>query len=327
MIEVKDLVKKYGKHTVLKGISFQVPDGKVVGLLGPNGAGKSTTMNILTGYLASTEGEVMIGGYNIAEHPLEAKKQFGYLPELPPVYVDMTVYEYLKFVGELKGFKKQKLRDSVEDVMKSIRIDDKRNILIKQLSKGYRQRVGLAQALLGNPPLLILDEPMVGLDPNQIIEMRELILGLKGKHTILISSHIISEIEAVSDQIIIINNGVVTVEDTAEQLAIDNSDKKMLKLVIKGDKSAIENILTQSNLLADIQYIKEQEKGVYIYSAKSISGQDVRDKMFSLLAANQFVVYNIAVEQLSLEDVFVKLTKNESDNKDEKEENQDECDL
>lgn len=223
MIKVNHLVKNYGDHQAVKDISMHVKPGQIVGLLGPNGAGKSTTMNILTGYISATDGEVVVGGYDILDEPLKAKAQIGYLPEIPPLYVDMTVAEYLKFAAKLKKVKKEELKEEVERVMEAVRISDVSGRLIKNLSKGYKQRVGLAQALVGNPPILILDEPTAGLDPTQIIEIRELIRELGKEHTVILSSHILSEISAVCDYIIIIDNGTVVAEDTKENLTKENS--------------------------------------------------------------------------------------------------------
>ena len=210
MIEVSNLVKDYGNHHAVKDISFTVDDGQIVGLLGPNGAGKSTTMNIMTGYISATSGTVKIGGCDILEEPIQAKKLIGYLPELPPLYEDMTVGEYLSFVCDLKGIRKKEDKiAAVTEVEEAVKITEVKGRLIKNLSKGYKQRVGLAQALIGNPPLLILDEPTVGLDPNQIIEIRSLIKSLAGKHTIILSSHILSEVNAICDYVLIIDKGMV----------------------------------------------------------------------------------------------------------------------
>ena len=218
MIEVKNLVKKYGNHTAVKGVSFTVDTGKIYGFLGPNGAGKSTTMNIMTGCLAATDGSVVINGHDIFKEPKEAKKCIGYLPELPPVYVDMTPLEYLRFVGKAKGVKKSELDMQIEEIMDMTGIKKVQNRLIKNLSKGYRQRVGLAQALVGFPEIIILDEPMVGLDPKQIIEIRELIKSLKENHTVFLSSHILSEVSAICDYVLIISDGRVVASDTPENL-------------------------------------------------------------------------------------------------------------
>ena len=218
MIEVENLTKKYGSHVAVDNLSFRVERGMIYGFLGPNGAGKSTTMNMMTGYIAATSGTVKINGYDILKNPEQAKKSIGYLPELPPVYPDMTVYEYLRFVAELKKVKKNERQVQIEDVMKQTQIEDVKGRLIKNLSKGYKQRVGLAQAIIGYPEVIILDEPTVGLDPKQIIEIRELIRELAKKHTIILSSHILSEVSAVCDHIMIISKGKLVASDTPEGL-------------------------------------------------------------------------------------------------------------
>lgn len=316
MLLVKDLVKRYGKHEVLKGISFHVEEGQIVGLLGPNGAGKSTTMNIVTGYLAPTSGEIRIHGIDILEQPGKARKELGYLPEQPPLYTDMTVREYLEFVSSLKGQKgKAAIREEAERLMEQTNLTQYRNVLMKQLSKGYRQRAGMAQALAGDPPLLILDEPMVGLDPNQIIEMRALIRSLSGNHTIIISSHILSEIESICDHILILNQGEVTAESETKKLEHDNSNSSRLHMVLKGEKTLISQILRNTELLKDVSTMQETEAGVYEVQALAANeGEDVRDALFVLLAQNQIVVYSLNVERMSLEDVFMKLTGKEEDN-------------
>lgn len=309
MIEVKNLSKTYGDFQAVKNISFTVKKGQIVGLLGPNGAGKSTTMNMMTGYISATSGEVKINGYDILDEPIKAKQQLGYLPEIPPLYKDMTVMEYLNFVKELK-YKKTLGTEAVDEVIKALKLQDVKQVLIKKLSKGYQQRVGLAQALIGNPPLLILDEPMVGLDPEQTIEMRQLIKGLGKEHTIILSSHILSEISEICDHIIIINNGKVTAEDTTEELTEKNSNKQLIKMVIKGDKQTIQKVLSDSKLVTDITIKEDTEAGVYQVMATSIKNDDIRDDLFTLLVENKLMAYSITNEKLTLEEVFIKLTQN-----------------
>ena len=218
MIEVSNLTKKYGKHTAVDDLSFQVEKGQIYGFLGPNGAGKSTTMNIITGYLAATEGTVKINGHDVLKEPEEAKKCIGYLPELPPLYMDMTVGEYLCFVAELKKVPSKDRVDQIEEIMEKTGVTEMKDRLIKNLSKGYKQRVGLAQALIGYPEVIILDEPSVGLDPKQIIEMREFIRSLANEHTVILSSHILSEVQAVCDHIMIIAHGKLVASDSPENL-------------------------------------------------------------------------------------------------------------
>ncbi len=243
MIEVKDLVKRYSKNTAVDHLNFHVQKGQIYGFLGPNGAGKSTTMNMMTGYLAPTEGQILINGYDVAEEPMEARKCIGYLPEIPPLYPDMTVLEYLHFAAELKQVPKNERSTEIERVMDETRIKDMENRLIRHLSKGYKQRVGLAQALLGDPEVLILDEPMVGLDPKQIIEIRELIRGLGQKHTVILSSHILSEISSICDHVLIISNGKLVASDTPENLGSYMKHTDAMELQVRGSKEACEQAI------------------------------------------------------------------------------------
>ncbi len=240
MIEVRNLVKKYGDHVAVDHLNFTVEKGKIYGFLGPNGAGKSTTMNMITGYIASTEGDILIDGHNILEEPEEAKKKIGYLPELPPLYQDMTAREYLEFAAELKGIPKEKRQGNINGVMSTTKIQNVKDRLIKNLSKGYKQRVGLAQALLGDPEVLILDESMVGLDPKQIIEIRVLIRSLGKKHTVILSSHILSEITSICDHVMIISHGKLVASDTPENLGHYMKNSDMMELQIRGSREACE---------------------------------------------------------------------------------------
>ena len=243
MIEVKDLVKRYSKNTAVDHLNFHVQKGQIYGFLGPNGAGKSTTMNMMTGYLDPTEGQILINGYDVAEEPMEARKCIGYLPEIPPLYPDMTVLEYLRFAAELKQVPKNERSTEIERVMDETRIKDMENRLIRHLSKGYKQRVGLAQALLGDPEVLILDEPMVGLDPKQIIEIRELIRGLGKKHTVILSSHILSEISSICDHVLIISNGKLVASGTPENLGSYMKHTDAMELQVRGSKEACEQAI------------------------------------------------------------------------------------
>lgn len=243
MIEVKNLVKKYGNHLAVDHLNFTIEEGHIYGFLGPNGAGKSTTMNIMTGYLGATEGEVLINGHDILKEPEEAKKQIGYLPELPPLYMDMTVREYMEFAAELKKIPKEKRAESIEDVEKLVKIKDVEKRLIKNLSKGYRQRVGLAQAVLGFPEIIILDEPSVGLDPKQIIEIRELIRKLAKKHTVILSSHILAEVREVCDYIMIISKGKLVASDTPENLERYLGESGLIEIETRTEASKVKEVL------------------------------------------------------------------------------------
>ena len=313
MIEVTNLVKDYGNHHAVKGISFTVGEGQIVGLLGPNGAGKSTTMNIMTGYISSTSGTVKIGGYDILEQPLQAKKRIGYLPEIPPLYEEMTVEEYLDFVCSLKGIRKKKDRkENIDEVSEAVKISDVKGRLIRNLSKGYKQRVGLAQALIGNPPLLILDEPTVGLDPNQIIEIRALIKKLGEKHTIILSSHILSEVNAICDYVLIIDQGKLVAEDTPEHLSEHFADKNRILLSVKGEREQIEEALEASEYIASYEVTGEYD-GVLDVTAETEGTEDIRDALFFEFADKKLPIVKMEMETLSLEEVFPKLTGREGE--------------
>ena len=313
MIEVSNLVKDYGNHHAVKDISFTVDDGQIVGLLGPNGAGKSTTMNIMTGYISATSGTVKIGGCDILEEPIQAKKLIGYLPELPPLYEDMTLGEYLSFVCDLKGIRKKEDKiAAVTEVEEAVKITEVKGRLIKNLSKGYKQRVGLAQALIGNPPLLILDEPTVGLDPNQIIEIRSLIKSLAGKHTIILSSHILSEVNAICDYVLIIDKGILVAEDTPENLSRHFADKNRILLSIKGERTQVEEALEASLYLESFEITSEHDDIIDV-TAESSSEKDVRDELFFEFADKKLPIVKMETENLSLEDVFLKLTGQDID--------------
>ena len=310
MIEVKNLVKDYGKHHAVKDISFSVPDGQIVGLLGPNGAGKSTTMNIMTGYISATSGEVKIGGYDILEQPLQAKKLIGYLPEIPPLYEDMTVEEYLNFICDLKGIRKKTEKESsINEVTEAVKISDMKKRLIKNLSKGYKQRVGLAQALIGNPPLLILDEPTVGLDPNQIIEIRSLIKSLGEKHTIILSSHILSEISEVCEYIFIISRGQLAAEGTDTQLVEQMAGENNLELEIKGDKDNVKEMIESLEDVFEYEFAESETENIVRLKIKSDRDVDLREKIFYICAENDLPIMEMSFKQKTLEDIFIELTK------------------
>lgn len=324
MIEVKNLVKKYGDHLAVDHLSFHVKKGQIYGFLGPNGAGKSTTMNIMTGYIASTEGEVLIDGHNILEEPEEAKKCIGYLPEQPPLYYDMTVKEYLKFVAELKKIPKKEREDQVEDVMRMVGITDMRNRLIKNLSKGYKQRVGLAQAILGYPEIIILDEPTVGLDPKQMIEIRDLIKKLSEKHTIILSSHILSEISAVCDYVMIMNHGKLVASDTTENLGRMTLGSNTLELVIKGTKNQVEELLKPMEEIEKIEWMDAEEAGGIGLKITTEEKTDIREQLFYRMAEQRMPVLKMDFKKISLEDIFLELTEEHPEVRDETKEVPDE---
>ena len=306
MIEVKNLTKSYDGHLAVDDLSFSVKQGEILGFLGPNGAGKSTTMNMMTGYLSMTDGTVVIDGHDILEEPEEAKKAIGYLPEIPPLYNDMTVNEYLKFAAELKGVKKSDIPEQLNKVRNLTKLTEMQERLIKHLSKGYKQRVGLAQALLGSPKVLILDEPTVGLDPGQIIEMRELIKNLATEHAVILSSHILSEVSAVCDHVMIINKGKLVVADSPENLSKHLERQGEVSLGVKGEKSRI--LSTLNAVIGDnrVEFEKESEGIVYatVYTGK----EDLRESIFYALATAGLPIFEMRVVSKSLEDIFVTLT-------------------
>ena len=310
MIEVKNLVKKYGNHTAVDHLNFTIEEGHVYGFLGPNGAGKSTTMNIMTGYLGATEGEVLINGHDILKEPEEAKKQIGYLPELPPLYMEMTVREYLEFVAELKGIAKNKREESINEVEKMMKIWEVENRLIRNLSKGYRQRVGLAQAVLGFPKIIILDEPSVGLDPKQIIEIRELIRQLAKKHTVILSSHILAEVREVCDYILIISKGKLVASDTPENLERNLGDSDLIEIETKASPDEVRRILETVDGIRSIS-TKHLENGITWAQIQEKKNTDVREKVFQAFAQNHQPLLKLNPLQVSLEDVFMELTQSD----------------
>ena len=311
MIEVKNLVKKYGNHLAVDHLNFKIESGRIYGFLGPNGAGKSTTMNIMTGYLGATEGEVFINGHNILKEPEEAKKHIGYMPEQPPLYMDMTVREYLEFAAELKGIKKAKREDEITEVEKLVKIKDVEHRLIKNLSKGYRQRVGLAQAVLGFPEIIILDEPSVGLDPKQIIEIRELIRKLAKKHTVILSSHILAEVREVCDHILIISKGKLVASDTPENLERLLGEHNVVEIEAEASPSDIRLVLKNVPGIEkiDIKENGEETSTAFIHEKK---GEDVRLSVFRAFASAGIPLLTLKASGTTLEDVFMELTQSDT---------------
>lgn len=311
MIEISHLTKKYGSHIAVDDLSLTVEPGKIYGFLGPNGAGKSTTMNMITGYLGATSGTVKINGFDIFAQPEEAKKCVGYLPELPPLYQEMTVQEYLNFVAELKKIKKEERKKQVEEVMEMTRIMEMKNRLIRNLSKGYKQRVGLAQAILGYPEVILLDEPTVGLDPKQIIEMRELIKELGKNHTVILSSHILSEVSAVCDHIFIISKGKLVASDSTENLSHLMEGTPEIILEIKGEREAIAGVLEGMEDVSSYQVEESEEAGQEIcrVTLEAQKDTDIREQLFYAFAEAKLPIYGMKTEGKSLEDVFLELTQ------------------
>ena len=318
VIEVNNLVKRYGDHTAVDHLSFKIEKGKIYGFLGPNGAGKSTTMNIITGYIASTEGTVSIDGHDILEEPEKARKCIGYLPEQPPLYFDMTVLEYMRFAADLKKIPKNKKNEMIEEVMDRVKITDMKNRLIKNLSKGYRQRVGLAQAILGYPDVIILDEPTVGLDPKQIIEIRDLIKDLRRKHTVILSSHILSEVSAVCDYVLIISHGKLVASDTPENLSKLAAGSNNLSLVVKGDKEKIRILLGEISGVRDISIESSGEEGEWNVKLTTEEHTDIREDVFFQMAESRYPILEMQSKKVSLEEIFLELTEDGAGQKKEK---------
>ncbi|MBQ8525859.1 MAG: ATP-binding cassette domain-containing protein [Clostridia bacterium] len=307
MIEIKNLTKSYGKSKALDDVSFTVNSGEILGFLGPNGAGKSTTMNIITGYISATSGTVTINGYDNIENSNECKKAVGYLPEQPPLYMDMTVDEYLDFVYDIKKAS-QPRKEHIDGILELVDITDVRGRLIKNLSKGYKQRVGIAQALIGDPEILILDEPTVGLDPKQILEIRNVIKELGKDRTIILSSHILPEISAICERVIIINKGKIVAVDTPENLSKKLTNDNKFVIRVAGNKHEIEDAVSS---IAGIRYIEslgQKEEGSYDYIIESEKDVDVRSELFGVLASKNMPILMVKAVDMSLEDIFLQIT-------------------
>lgn len=313
MIEVRNLVKDYNGHLAVNDLSFTVEAGEIVGFLGPNGAGKSTTMNMITGYISATEGSAIVNGYDVFDEPEKAKKSIGYLPEQPPIYQDMKVREYLMFVADLKKVKKSERKTQVDDIMKLTQINDVSERLIKHLSKGYKQRVGLAAAIVGYPEILILDEPTVGLDPNQIIEIRELIRSLSKKHTILLSSHIMQEVSAVCDKIIIINNGQLVAYDTPANIAKMMDESKELLVTVRGDKYIVKEALDTVSGIREAKFKQGETEDEINISIKLEEDAEIRESIFFAMANASCPIIEMKMHEVTLEEIFLSLTHGGSD--------------
>lgn len=315
MIEVRNLVKRYGTHTAVDHLSFTVKRGQIYGFLGPNGAGKSTTMNIMTGYLGATEGEVVINGHDILKEPELAKRSIGYLPEMPPLYLDMKVEEYLQFVAALKKLKRHQIGEQVEKAIELTKIQDVRGRLIKNLSKGYKQRVGLAQAIIGFPEIIILDEPTVGLDPKQIIEIRELIRELSKSHTIILSSHILAEISEVCDYIMIISKGKLVASDTPENLEKQLKGTEQIFLQARASEETVKEILSAVEHIVHMS-VEVLEDGITRMTVTPEEGFDIREDLFFAFAGAECPLLELQKTKATLEKVFLELTQNEKQDAD-----------
>lgn len=317
MITVKNVTKKYGKFKAVDNISFEVNDGEIIGLLGPNGAGKSTTMNILTGFIEPTQGEVIINGYNISKKPKKAKKCIGYMPEGVTLYKDMTVKEFITYMAELKGVKKENIKESVEQAMQDTWLQNVKKVLIKNLSKGYKQRVSMAGALVGNPEIIILDEPTVGLDPKQIIEIRNLIKKLGKNHTLIISSHILSEISQICEKVIIINKGQIVAVDSPENLEDKVNVENAINIIVEDMENKIESL--KINGAKKVELIKKNDDNTKEYRIIPEKDYDIRKTIFSDLAKENITIFELKKPEITLEEAFMELIQKNEKDKEEKE--------
>ena len=317
MITVKNVTKKYGKFKAVDNISFEVNDGEIIGLLGPNGAGKSTTMNILTGFIEPTQCEVIINGYNISKKPKKAKKCIGYMPEGVPLYKDMTVKEFITYMAELKGVKKENIKESVEQAMQDTWLQNVKKVLIKNLSKGYKQRVSMAGALVGNPEIIILDEPTVGLDPKQIIEIRNLIKKLGKNHTLIISSHILSEISQICEKVIIINKGQIVAVDSPENLEDKVNVENAINIIVEDMENKIESL--KINGAKKVELIKKNDDNTKEYRIIPEKDYDIRKTIFSDLAKENITIFELKKPEITLEEAFMELIQKNEKDKEEKE--------
>lgn len=313
VIEIENLVKKYGNNVAVDNLNLNIEKGKVYGFLGPNGAGKSTTMNIITGYIGASGGTVKIDGNDIFKEPEKAKKCIGYLPEMPPLYQDMTVEEYLKFVAELKKIPKAERVKSIEEVLEMTKTKEVENRLIRNLSKGFKQRVGIAQAILGMPEVIILDEPTVGLDPNQIIEIRQLIKKLGENHTVILSSHILTEISEVCEHIFIISKGKLVASGTEDELVGQMAGNNELKVEIKGDKKSVQSVLDRMEEITYYELSEIKVDGVIKVNISCKKNSDIREKLFFECADEKMPIVSLEYKQIDLEDIFIELTKERED--------------
>ncbi len=323
MIEISHLTKRYGDQTAVDDLTLQIESGKIYGFLGPNGAGKSTTMNMITGYIAATDGTVKINGFDIFKQPEQARKCVGYLPEQPPLYMDMTVIEYLKFAANLKKIPKENKRRYIEEAMELTKIADRKNRLIRNLSKGYRQRVGFAQAVLGYPEVIILDEPTVGLDPQQMIEIRSLIRSLGKRHTVILSSHILSEVKEVCEHIFIISNGRLAASDTTRNLIEKMSGEQELRLLVKGDKDTVSHILPQVEGIASVSFLSECEEGCVQVMLRAEKDRDIREPVFFAFAKAGTAILEMSAAGKTLEEVFLELTDQSRNRRPQEQEQED----
>ena len=315
MITVKNVCKKYGSFVAVDNISFEINDGEIIGLLGPNGAGKSTTMNMLTGFIEPTSGEILINGFNISKKSKKAKANIGYMPENVPLYKDLTVKEFINYMAELKYVKGKNKKNMVSDIMAKTNLADVQNKLIKNLSRGYKQRVSMAGALVGNPKILILDEPTVGLDPKQITEIRDLIKSLAKDHTIIISSHILSEISQMCEKVIILNKGKLIAIDTPENLENKVSKNNVILVTVEDSENKIKNVVKEISEITEIKLIKKNDDNTIQYSLTAIENSDIRKIVFEKFAKEGITIFELKKSETTLEDAFIDLIEDKGGNK------------
>lgn len=323
MIEVKNVTKKYGTTIAVDNISFTVNDGEVVGFLGPNGAGKSTTMNMITGFIEPTKGQIIINGNDISKKPRKAKKDIGYMPENVPLYYELTTKEFISYMAELKMVKRNQRKEKVEEVIKQMGLEEVKNKLIRNLSRGYKQRVSLAGALIGSPDVIILDEPTVGLDPKQITEIRNLIKELGKKHTVILSTHILSEVSQICEKVIIINKGKIIAVDTPENLEKMTKEQNGISLIVEDPKNNMNKLKEKIKEIQNIEFIKDNEDGTKQYIITTNSDIDLRKKLFEILPKEEIVIFELKKTETTLEDAFIKLidTTKQSSEEDNKKSN------
>ncbi len=307
MIQVKNVTKKYPNVTAVQDISFEVKDGEVVGFLGPNGAGKSTTMNMLTGFIEATQGQIIVNGYDISKKSRKAKKQIGYMPEGTPLYMELTVKEFVNYMAELKMVKGKQKKELVEKTIQETGLEEVKNKLIRNLSRGYKQRVSLAGALVGNPDVIILDEPTVGLDPKQITEIRNLIKKLGKKHTVILSSHILSEVSQICERVIIMNHGKIVAIDTPENLEKKTKEKNMITVTVEDLKDNMKNLEQKVEEIEKVELIKDNQDGTKQYTITSSEQVDLRKKLFEILPKEEITIFELKKNEVTLEDAFIKL--------------------
>ena len=315
MIEVKNVTKKYGSTIAVDDVSFEVKDGEVVGFLGPNGAGKSTTMNMITGFIEPTMGQIIVNGNDISKRPRKAKKEIGYMPENVPLYYELTAKEFVSYMAELKLVKRSERKQEVEKVLKETGLEDVKNKLIRNLSRGYKQRVSMAGALVGNPDVIILDEPTVGLDPKQITEIRSLIKGLGKNHTVILSTHILSEVSQICERVIIINKGKIVAIDTPENLEKTTREKNGIMVTVEDPKDNMSHLKDKIKEIDSVELVKDNEDGTKQYLITTSTDMDLRKPLFEVLPKEEIVIFELRKTETTLEDAFIKLIDTEKEEK------------